>query len=154
MESNNVMYYVENLPSTNEQIDKFEAMFIAEMEEKNPLEIAIQLKAMEELVSRLRANNKVREFIMTEVDKYPEKSFEYHGNKFEKAETGVKYDYSKCNDDKFNKLNIGKKEIDKQLKERQKFLQLLKEPVADVDTGEVINPALKTSNTYVKITLK
>lgn len=154
MQSENVMYYVENLPSTNQQLDTFEAHFIAEMERENPLKIAVQLKAMEELVKRLRANENVRDYIMNEVDKYDEKTFESNGAKFEKAETGVKYDYSKCNDTKVSQLLKAKSTIDKQLKERQKLLQTIKEPIADPETGEIINPALRMSNTYVKVTLK
>jgi len=92
-QSDNVMYYVDQLPSTIESIEKFEAHFISEMEDKNPLQIAVQLKALEELVKRLRANNRVRNYIMSEVDKYPEKIFENNVAKFEKAETNVKYNY-------------------------------------------------------------
>ena len=154
MQSQNVMYYVDQLPSTLEQLDIFEAKFISEMEEKEPLKIAVQLKAMEELVKRLRANERVRDYIMFEVDKYPEKKFEVNGAIFEKSETGIKYDYSKCEDSKFIMLDKAKKQIDKDLKERQKFLQMLKEPIADPGTGEIINPPLRTSNTYVKVSLK
>lgn len=154
MDSNNVMPYIDVMPSTMEQLTKFEMMFISEMENKNPLEIAIQLKAMEELISNLRANNKVRDYIMSEIDKYPEKSFKYQGATFEKAETGVKYDYSQCGDSVLNKLEEQSKKVSKELKERQKMLQIIKEPVANPETGEVINPALRTSNSYVKISLK
>jgi len=155
-QSDNVMYYVDQLPSTIESIEKFEAHFISEMEDKNPLQIAVQLKALEELVKRLRANNRVRNYIMSEVDKYPEKIFENNVAKFEKAETNVKYNYSKCNDTVINDLMIEQQEQDKKIKKRQEFLKNLDidNPVADTKTGEILNKPLKMSNSYVKITLK
>ncbi len=156
MQSENVMYYVDVMPSTIEQLKTFEAKFVQEMECENPLKIAVQLKAMEELVSNLRKNECVREYIMSEVDKYPEKTFEANGATFEKSETGVKYDYSKCGDSVLSDLETKKKEIDKELKVRQKFLQTLDETteVFSKETGELLSKPLRTSNTYVKVSLK
>ena len=54
MESNNVMYYIDNLPTTYESIDKAEAHFVSEMEDKHPLDIRIIIKGMSEFITCLK----------------------------------------------------------------------------------------------------
>ena len=149
--------YITGLPTTNSQIITFVEKFVKELDAGyiEPETTAICLKAMEELVKALRANPKVRDIIMQAVDKYPEKVFEYQGAKFEKAETGVKYDYSICGSTVWEKLSQELEQISLKLKEQEKFLKALGDnEVPDPETGEILHPPAKTSNSYVKITLK
>lgn len=152
--------YITVLPTTQSEIYTFIEQFRAEMSSGyiEATKVAIQLKAMEELIKQLRADPIIRDLIMEEVDKHPEKVFEIQGAKFEKSETGVKYDFTGCNSSVWNDLNDKRKKIDESVKEEEKRLKslLFNENIEayDKNTGEKINPPSKTSNTYVKIILK
>ena len=149
--------YITGLPTTVSQRYTFIDKFVSELQAGyiEPETTAICLKAMEDLVKDLRTNPEVRKIIMDAVDKYTEKSFEYQGAKFEKAETGVKYDFTSCSSTKWKRL---KEEIDvlsEQLKMHEEFLKKIgNNEVFDPETGERLYPPVRTSNSYVKITLK
>jgi len=156
---NKTSSYITVLPTTRSEIFTFVEKFRAEMAAGyiEATKVAIQLKAMEELIKTLRADEKVREMIMEEVDKYPERQFEIQGAKFEKSETGVKYDFTGCNSAKWKRLKEEKEKVDAILKDEEDFLKTLtktENEVFDNDTGEKLNPPVRSSNTYVKITLK
>ena len=146
------------LPSTRSQIQTFTEKFIKEMESGivESTKVALQLKAMEELIKTLRSNKTIRELIMDEVDKHPEKSFVVEGAKFEKAETGVKYDYSNTGSTKLNNLYKQRDEINGQIKALEELLQALgksDQEVYDEASGELLQPPVRKSNSYIKITL-
>mgnify|MGYP007061387645 CR=1 FL=1 len=146
------------LPSNKSQINTFVERFRAELDAGyiNPLDVAIQLKAMEELIKILRADELVRDRIMTEVEKDPQKVFSYKGAKVERAETGVKYDFSGCNSSVLNDLYAKRKELLDQIKKTEDALKTIEKAETetyDKVTGEKINPPVRTSNSYVKITL-
>jgi len=141
------------LPINRGQLQLFKQDFIQEIAENgDALKAAVQLKAMEDLVDSLRKDKKLREMIMIMVDKYPEKIFEYLGCDIEKAELGTKYDYSK--DRIWNELKISETAISKKREGRENLLKVLKSEMADPETGEIIVPATKTSESYIKITIK
>lgn len=151
--------FITVLPSTISQIKTFTQMFISEMEAGyvSPTDIAIQLKAMEELIKTLRANPNIRRMIMDEIDKHPEKTFIENGATFEKSETGVKYDFTSCGSSKWDKLKAEKSELDIKIKAEETFLKSLintETETFDSETGEQIIPPLKTSSSYVKVSLK
>lgn len=103
-------------------------------------------------------DEQTRENIMNEVDKYPEKSFKAFGVTIEKAETGVSYDFSTCNDLVLNEFYRKAEELKAKIKERENHLKTLKEPVTVVDeeTGETtkIYPPLRKSQSFIKISFK
>jgi len=151
--------YITVLPATRSEIFDFVERFRSEMAAGyiEATKVAIQLKAMEELIKTLRADKQIREIIMDEVDKYTEKQFEIQGTTFEKAETGVRYDFSNCGSSKWERLKKEKEKIDNELKEEEDFLKKLSftdNIIADGETGEILNPPVRSSNTYVRITLK
>lgn len=152
--STDISKYIEGLPSKLDQLKVIEAKFVAGMEGKDPLKVAVQLKTLEDLVKNLRSNTVIRSYIMNEADKYPDKTFKIDGVGFEKSETGVKFDFSKCEDSEYDELIKKKATIDNKIKSKTAFLKKLKEPYVKIDTGEIINPPLRTSNSYIKISLK
>lgn len=151
--------YITVLPTTRSQINTFVEKFRNEMAAGviEATKVAMQLKAMEDLIKELRSDPKVREIIMDEVDKHPEKKFGIDGALFEKAETGVKYDFTVCGSSKWNDLTKNIAELKEQLQTEEEMLKKLclndGIEVVDKNTGEVIKPPVRTSNTYVKITL-
>lgn len=86
------------------------------------------------------------------------KGEKYFGCEIVEKETGVKYDYSVCNDAEWNSLNAAIEMAKEQLKERENFLKGITKPLDsfDTDTGETfqIMPPLKTGSLGKSVTIK
>jgi hypothetical protein len=118
---------------------------------QNPLNIAIKLKAMEDIIKSIRANQDVKDFTLDTAEKTGSKSFDFNGARITIADT-TKYDYSV--DDNWKKMNNEielKKEI---LKIRENTLKGLDKPMADPETGEMYNPPIITKDKQLRINLK
>jgi hypothetical protein len=119
---------------------------------QNPLMIAIKLKAMEDIIKAIRANQDVKDFTMNEAD-IPDhgKTFDFMGAKITIAEQS-KYDFStdKQWTEMNNEINL-KKDI---LKIRENTLKSLDKEMADPTTGEVYIPPKKTTEKQLRINLK
>lgn len=119
----------------------------------NPLDIAIQLKAMEDAIKDLRTNPDIQDMQTAEAMKYG-KDFEYKGAKITVKETGVSYDYSVCDDSEYNDRLQELELIKEKIKSRELFLKALKEPMASTKTGEIINPPIRKGKLGITVTLK
>jgi len=123
--------------------------------EAEPLKIAIQLKALEDVIKKLRTDPDVQELMLDEALKEGVKTFKVYGAEIHVKETGVKYDYMICNDatlgDLYGQLEVLKKKI----KDRETMLKTISKdsPAVSMD-GEILNPPLKTSKTGISINLK
>jgi P2-related tail formation protein len=73
-------------------------------------------------------------------------------------ETGVKYDYSKCNYAPYNSLISQKKEIESEQKTMEALLKAISKPteIADSETGEIltVKPPIRTAGTSIVLTIK
>lgn len=145
-------------PSTQTSIDVFSDGVIQSVQagEINPLTVLIQLRAIQKASERIL--KEINHNIMIEADKYPEKEFDFMGNKMTKTEHGTKYDYSGCGDPVFFKRYAIVKEATEQLKERENFLKAVKAPFSLLDeaTGEVsiIHPPTKTSTSGINVSIR
>jgi hypothetical protein len=146
------------MASTSTQINVFSDSIIQAVQggELNPLDVAVQLKAMELASERIRKETKVE--LLNEVSKYPEKSFTYNGNTITKAEHGTKYCFDKCGDPEWEMLNQQKESIARSMKEREEFLKALKSPIEVLNSlsGEIhlLTPPTKTSVSGINISIK
>ena len=141
------------LPINFGQLQLFKQKYVDEIAANGEaMEAAVQLKAMEELVDMLRKDKRLRELIMSQVDKYSEQKFEFMGVDIQKCELGTKYDYSK--DRVWNELKALESGISLQRKDREELHKVLRVEMADPVTGEIIYPAIKTSESYIKVTIK
>lgn len=146
METENIgaLSAINLLPSTNQQAQSFSNMIIEQVKSGtvNPLELKAQLKFIEKTLELI--DKGVKESWMKEAAKYG-KSFEFKGWKIEEMEAGTRYDFSS---DPVHEALV------KELKEREAFLKVLKEPITVVDesTGEVVkvSPPTKKSTTTLK----
>jgi len=68
--------------------------------------------------------------------------------------TGVSYDFTNCGDEYWDSLTAQIKELEDARKEREKFLKTLTKPVADVETGAVINPPIHKGKLGLAVTIK
>lgn len=106
----------------------------------NPLSIHLCLKAMEELIKKIKEG--ISEQVLQEAEKYG-KSFDYMGARVQLTERRT-YDYSK--DDAWS-------QISRSLKQREELLKYLTAPLADTETGELINPIPFKTTSIITISL-
>jgi hypothetical protein len=149
---------VRMMPTTQTQIDVFSDQMIESVKsgEANPLEVLHIFKSLEKAQERIL--KEIKDNILSEAGKYPEKTFEFHGAKLTKTEVGVTYDFKVCGDPVHDQresiMNAAKNLLD----ERKEFLKSLKEPITTVDegSGEVvtIRPPLKKSTSTVTVSIK
>ena len=150
--------YLTVLPSTGEEVKRFSTQIINQVKsgEENPLKLLVLLRSLEATAEAIREG--IKNEIMTEVEKYSEKSFEAYGARLERSEVGVAYDYAATGDREWFIHKTGEEGAANRRKEREVFLRALREPmtVLDDQTGEVyeIRPPLKKSNSGVKVVLK
>jgi phosphoenolpyruvate carboxylase len=138
----NALSFITEFNLTKTQIDLFAQKAIEQIDTGlyNPLSIHLCLKAMDDLIRKIKEG--IAEQVMIEAEKYG-KSFEYMGAKVQLTERRT-YDYS--NDDTWNQLN-------KSLKQREELLKYLTAPLADTETGEIINPVPYKITSVIMISL-
>ena len=146
------------LATTQVQVDVFSDALIESVKsgECNPIEVLIQLRAIAKVSERVL--KEINPNLMSEAGKHPGSSFEFNGNKIEKAELGTKYNYETCNDPVYKRLTAEANTVISKVKEREAFLKTLQGQMTIVDdsTGEVatLSPVLKTSTYGLKVTIK
>jgi hypothetical protein len=126
---------------TKTQINNFVEKVIMEIDNENPLDILPKLKVMEEIVKQLKA--KINHNVLMEASNCPEKTFSINGCSFTKV-FRKSYDYSNC--EKHEKIKG-------ELKELEKLMQTITKPIADPETGELIEPAIVRGSESISITL-
>ncbi len=121
---------IQQFSLTKTQIDVLSRRVLEEIDggNHNPLNIFLCLKAMEELVKRLKDG--IADQVLAEAEKYG-KQFDYLGSRVQLSERRT-YDFS-CDSTWC--------ELDKTKKQREEMLRHITQPVADPDTGEMIYPA-------------
>lgn len=116
------------------------------------ISIAIQAKYLTEVLEATK--ERIRELVCDELHKYSKgEECIKHGASFALKEAGVSYDYSGCGDPTWNDFNDTLTFLKEKMKEREKFLRSIKEPITIVDqaTGEIITinaPIKRSTSTY------
>ena len=123
--------------------------------EQEPLKVAVHLKALEDVIKKLRTDKDIQEYTLEEALKEGEKTFKMYGAEIQIKETGVKYDFSICNDALLGKLYGEMYVLKNKIKDRENMLKTISEdsPAVSMD-GEILYPPLKTSKTGITINLK
>lgn len=101
------------------------------------LRAKVMLKAMRDVVDKLEKDETLREMFQAEASKYAEKSFNAYGMMITKT-MRTEYDFSK--DATWNDLQGELSELKERIKARETFLKAIRSPLADPETGEIINP--------------
>ena len=119
----------------------------------NPLEIDIYLKGIEELIKEIRKDEEIKEAIFNEAEKYSEKDIDLQSAIISKTSRKT-YDYSCCLDSTYNDLKLKESNLKAEIKEREGFLKVIKEPIFIDSTGEQINPPSYKTTDILSINLK
>lgn len=125
----------------------------------DPLTLHLQVKCMEDVVKQITSNSIYKKSIVDAAELQGQKSFDFHNAKFEIKETGVKYDFSKCNDAVYEAMLTQQVELDAKIKARETMLKSVSQKgmtITDEETGETftVYPPAKSSTTNVAVTLK
>lgn len=122
--------------------------------ECDPLIIAKQLKALEELVKILRKDEDIKDVIIDEYNLYGGKELRLHECKFNVKDTGVNFDYSSCCCDEYNNII---KQIEALKVEKKRLETMLKaipiDGLVNPDTGEIMYPPIRTASTGLIVEL-
>jgi hypothetical protein len=137
------------LPSNKEQREAFIVMAVNEIcnGEQNPLLIDLTLKSAIDTLDEIRKNNRVKSLVMSEADKYSEKTFLVGNFRITKTSKSTN-DFSGC-DPHLDSLYTQMEQLKAQIKARE---ALVKTGV-DSSTGEVFKPVKTTVNEFLKIEL-
>lgn len=112
----------------------------------DPVVADLHLKALEEVIGKIRKNEQVKEYTLTEAQKYG-KTFTKNGVKIEIGNRKTK-DYTGCGDRVYSELMEQQEALKAQIKAREKMLDTGVNP----ETGETYNPPADTVTTFLKYT--
>jgi hypothetical protein len=147
MENYSALSLIKAMPENKQQI----ASFIRSVKEEllsgtsNPIEIDVRLKILEEIVIGIRKDEGIKEQLVNELAKYPEKTVKLFGCEISKRNM-TKYNYQYCNDSELVLLQAEADMAAQKLKERQELLKLIKpKTLVNPDTGEFLEPPLITT---------
>jgi hypothetical protein len=145
------------LPETKEQVKDYHKLIRQSVldGEVNSLDFAAQITALEQLFKALKQDPLIKDCVLEEAEKHGSKSFEKGNAKFQVKETGVRFDFTNCDDLEWFELDDKEKEIKAKKKNREAFLKAI-EPEMEVygSDGVQLKPAVKTSTTSVAVILK
>lgn len=144
------------LPATKAERETFVQMCVDEITSgyRNPLELEIMLKNLEETVNAIRKHPEVKEAIQIEAEKYNEKTFKAFGCSITKT-SRTTYDFTQCNDSVYNDLKEQETKAKELLKEREILLKAIKPGTsfANPETGEEIYPPATSTTEFLTIKL-
>ena len=121
--------------------------------EENPLEVDIRLRYLGEMVEQIRGNEELKEAVLDEANKYPEKTFTEYGAEITKCAVGTRYDYSECKYGDYIDILEKIKKLNAEKAECEKLLKGLTDDMVIEETGEVIHPPSKTSKEGMRVKL-
>jgi len=144
------------LPATKAERETFVQMCVAEILEgnRNPLELELMLKNLEETVNAIRKNPDIKSAIQAEAEKYTEKTFKAFGCTITKTNRTT-YDFTGCNDSVYNDLKEAETKAKESLKDRENLLKTIKPgtSIANTETGEEIFPPATSTSEFLTIKL-
>jgi hypothetical protein len=140
------------LPATKKEREHFIGKVIAEVQsgERNPIEAHVLLNNLKTLAAELAKNEDFKEAVISTL-------MHYDGNKtgfgdFEISLTCRKsFDFETCEDSEWERLDAEIKSLNVLKKERESFLKTIKQPIGNIETGEVIHPPAYTSTEVITV---
>lgn len=138
--------FLKQLPTTPNEKGLFSHLAINEILEGeiDPLQALAILKHIEDTIKTIQTDKRVLDLVFSELDKYgkQEKATAY-GFEISQGQRRT-YDYSNCGDIHLEDLKTKEVEVKESVKQREKFLQSLKQKMFDSENGgfEVCPPQI------------
>lgn len=147
MENYSALSLIKAMPENKAQI----ASFIRSAKDEllsglsNPIEIDVRLKILEEIIAGIRKDEAIKEQLVDELAKYPEKTVKLFGCEITKKSLS-RYNYQYCNDSELEVLQAEADLANQKLKDRQELLKKIKpNELVNPATGEYLQPPLVTT---------
>ena len=134
--------YITVFPDSQSGIKLFVDQVLEQIEARQSLELLAKLTAMEKIIEGIKDG--IKDQILNEADLCGEKVFEISGTRYEKR-TRTTHHYHNC---------AMHEELKARIKKLEDVMKAIQAPIADVDTGEIIEPSLKSFSDYIAVTLK
>ena len=146
----NALNQLSTLPERKEQIKSFAAAGIDEILNGNysALEFKMRADFIRKALDQIESHAAVKDLILLEGKRY--EGQDYFGCEI-KTQSRKTWNYSVCDDAEYNDLLSGLEVIKMKLKAREAFLKALPAPMADPETGDIINPPTFTSSEFLVI---
>ena len=122
--------------------------------EIDPLRAVAKIRFLSDMLAAALKDDRVKDVILSEIDKNGGKEVTAFGVKFTQKEMGVSYDYTVCQDPEYNRLAGEMETLKAKMKEREKYLMGIPAegiPMVDQETGDcykVIRPLRRASLGY------
>lgn len=122
--------------------------------EIDPLRAVAKIRFLSDMLAAALKDDRVKDAILTEIDRNGGKEASAFGVKFQQKEMGVSYDYTVCGDPEYDQLAAEIEDLKARMKEREKFLLGIPEkglPMVDQETGDcykIIRPLRRASLGY------
>lgn len=122
--------------------------------EIDPLRAVAKIRFLSDMLAAALKDHRVKDAILTEIDRNGGKEASAFGVKFQQKEMGVSYDYTVCGDPEYDQLAQEMEDLKARMKEREKFLLGIPAeglPMVDQETGDcykIIRPLRRGSLSY------
>ena len=122
--------------------------------EIDPLRAVAKIRFLSDMLAAALKDDRVKDAILTEIDRNGGKEASAFGVKFQQKEMGVSYDYTVCGDPEYDQLAQEMEDLKARMKEREKFLLGIPAeglPMVDQETGDcykIIRPLRRASLGY------
>ena len=122
--------------------------------EIDPLRAVAKIRFLSDMLAATLKDDRVKDVILSEIDKNGGKEVTAFGVKFTQKEMGVSYDFSVCQDPEYNRLATEMETLKAKMKEREKYLMAIPAegiPMVDQETGDcykIIRPLRRASLGY------
>lgn len=151
----NELSHLKDLPETKAQVELFSNNLINSIQwgEIDPLELDGKLKALEEMIKKVRSSEEMSENILSEAEKYGQKTFDAGKFKHQIKEIGVKYDFSDCGDSEYKNILSSLKILQDTKKARESFLKTIKagQEIFGSDGVQLLPPAKKSTTKVITL---
>ena len=122
--------------------------------EIDPLRAVAKIRFLSDMLAAALKDDRVKDVVLSEIDKNGGKEATAFGVKFSQKEMGVSYDFSVCGDPEYDRLAKEMEALKSQMKEREKYLLGIPSegiPMVDQETGDcykIIRPLRRASLNY------
>ena len=146
---NRAISIISDIPSNKAGIKIFADAIIdgALSGDVDPLEVRVKIDAIEKIIKSVKDADQFKEAVNDRAGLEPDKTFEFQGVKFTKAES-AKYNYSK--DEIWADAKERETMAATERKDEEKILQALKQPTEI--NGVLRTPPSKMATSYVRVT--
>lgn len=122
--------------------------------EIDPLQAVAKIRFLSDALNTALKDDRVKDAVLSEIDKHGGKEATAFGAKFTQKEMGVSYDYTVCGDPEYDRLAAEMEDLKVRMKDREKFLMGIPAeglPMVDQETGDcykIIRPLRRASLNY------